>query len=79
MGTDEIGNELLPQVLLTVDAVEEPLELLKLTEGRLAHEHEHAVAGMLRSHLQATADVVADELAGVLFRRAVGGFVVTSI
>ena len=51
---DEVGDDLLPEVLFAVDAVELSLELIELLERGLAHEMEHAVAGMLRGYLQAT-------------------------
>lgn len=40
---DEVGDYLLVEVLLPVYAVENPLELLELGEGRLAHQSEHLV------------------------------------
>ena len=43
MGRYEIRNELLAQVFLTVDAVKDTLELMKLLEGRLAHQMEASI------------------------------------
>ena len=67
MGADEVGDDLLAQPLLAVNAVEEAFELAKELERGLSHQVEHAVAGVLRGHLQASADVTGDELAGVFF------------
>ena len=64
--TDEIGDELLMEPLLGVDAVKDAFELVELLEGRLAHEHEHLVGGVLGSHFETPADMTADEFAGVL-------------
>ena len=47
MATDEVGDELLAQPLLAVDAVEGALELLELAERGLAHHLQHAVGGVL--------------------------------
>ena len=62
---DEVGDELLAQALLLVDAVENLLECLELGERRLAHDAQHTVAGVLGGHLEASADVAGDEFAGV--------------
>ena len=62
---DEVGDELLAQALLLVDAVENLLECLELGKWRLAHDAQHTVAGVLGRHLQASADVAGDEFAGV--------------
>ena len=79
VGADEIGDDLLAQPLGTVDAVEDSLELAELLERRLAHEHQHAVAGVLGCHLQSPADMVLDEFASVFPGCAVGFFVVAAI
>ena len=76
---DEVGDDLLVEMLLAADAVELALELEELLERRLAHEHQHAVAGVLRRHLQTAADVSADELARVLLGGSVGGLVLAVI
>lgn len=62
---DEVGDELLAQALLLVDAVENLFERLELGEWRLAHDVQHTVAGVLGRHLQASADVAGDEFTGV--------------
>ena len=54
MGRDEVGDDLFAQVLFAIDAVELALELIELLERGLAHEVEHAIAGMLGGYLQAT-------------------------
>ena len=38
MGTDEIGDDLLTQMLLAVQIVEDALEVIEKLEGRFAHE-----------------------------------------
>ena len=59
MRTDEVGDELLIQTVLAIDAVEDALEFLELLERRLPHEFENPVAGVLRRHFQSAADVSA--------------------
>ena len=76
---DEVGDDLLVEVLLATDAVELSLEVLELLERRLAHEVEHAVAGVLRGHLQPSADVAGDEFAGVFLGSPVGCLILTAI
>ena len=61
VGTDEVGNDLLSQVLALVDVVEDALEIVEELERGFAHKVEHAVGGVFRSYLQATADVFDDE------------------
>ena len=79
VGGDEVGDDLLTEPFLAVDAVEESLELVELLEGGLAHEVEHAVAGVLWRHFQAPADVAGDEFAGVFLGSTVGGFVLATM
>ena len=52
MGGDEVGDNLLSEILLAVDAVELALELIELLERRLAHEVEHPFAGVFRGNFQ---------------------------
>ena len=63
---DEIGDDLLAQVLLCVDAVENLLEFLELLEGWLAHEVEHLIAGMFWRYLQPAANMLGNQFFGVL-------------
>ena len=79
MGTDEVGDNLLAEIFLAVDAVEQALELMELLEGRLAHEMKHAVAGMLGSHFQPPTDVVADKFAGILTSGLIGFLVLAAV
>ena len=79
MGGDEVGDDLLMEPFFAVDAVEESLELVELLEGGFAHEVEHTVAGVLRCHFQASADVTGDEFAGVFLCGTVGSLVLTFI
>ena len=79
MTGDEVGDDLLVEMLLVTDTVELALEVLELLERRLAHKMEHAVAGVLRGHLQSSADVAGDEFAGVFLGSTVGGFVLATM
>ena len=75
MGADEVGDDLLAQVVAAVDVVEDALEVVEELEGGLAHEGEHAVGGVFGRHFQTAADVAGDELLGVLAVDAVGALV----
>ena len=66
MTADKIRYELLAHVLLAVDTVEDAFELLELLEGRLSHQIEHLVGSVFRRHLQSSAYMFADQLAGIL-------------
>ena len=63
---DEVGDELVVEMLFATDAVEESFEIVEEPEGRLAHEVEHLFGGVLGSHFQSSAHMSGDELAGVL-------------
>ena len=76
---DEVGDDLLVEVLLTADAVEDALELLELAEWWFAHVMEHPVAGMFGSHLQTSADMAGDELSGVFPGCSVGSLVLALV
>ena len=76
---DEVGDDLLVESLLAIDAVEDTLELVELLERRLAHQSEHMVGSMLWSHLQTSADMILDEFTGVLHSGLVGLFVLAAI
>ena len=79
VGGDEVGDDLLVKILLAVDAVELALEVVELLERRFAHEVEHAVAGVLRCHLQSSAHMTGDEFPRVFLGRTVGFFVLAAI
>lgn len=79
MTANKIRYDLLFQALFLVDAVEDALELIELLKRRLAHESEHSVGSVLGCHLQATADMVGDELAGIQSGGRVGLLVLTLI
>jgi len=79
VGGDEVGDDLLVKVLLAVDAVELALEVVELLEGRLAHEVEHTVAGVLRCHLQSSAYMTGDKLPCVFLGRTVGLLVLAAV
>ena len=79
VGGDEVGDDLLVQVLLAVDTVEDAFELIELLERGFAHQSEHAFAGMLRGYLQASADMTADQFTGVGHRSLIAGFILTAM
>lgn len=79
VGRYEIRNELLAQVFLAVDTVKDTLELMKLLEGRLAHQMEHPVRSMFGSHFQSSADMAADKFAGILLCCFVGFLIIRTI
>jgi hypothetical protein len=79
VGGDEVGDDLLSQVLLAVDAVEDALEGVELLERGFAHEPKYTVAGMFGSHLEASADMAADEFTGVLLGNTVGRLILTFV
>ena len=63
---DEIGDDLLVEMLVLIDAVEDALEVVELLERRLAHQLQHPVAGMLWRHLQSSADMTGNQFMGIL-------------
>ena len=79
MAGDEVGDNLLIEVLLTIDAVEDALEVVELLERRLTHQVKHAFAGMFRSYLQSSADVTRNQFAGIFHGRLVGCLVLALI
>ena len=79
VGGDEVGDELLAQVLVCVDAVEDALELLKEAERGFAHQVENAVGGVFGSHFQPSADMAGNQFAGVLLGCPVGLLVATAV
>ena len=52
VGRNEVGNELLPQVVFHVHPVKQRLETLEQFKRGLAHEHQHIVAGVLGSDFE---------------------------
>ena len=66
VGTDEVGDDLLAQVLAAVDVVEDAFEVVEQAEGGFAHEVEHTVRSVFRGDFQTTADVFGDQFFGVL-------------
>lgn len=77
MTGDEVGDELLVEMLLLIDAIEDALEVVEQLERGLAHQSQHAVAGVFRSHLQSTTYMAGDEFAGIIHSSPIGGFVLT--
>ena len=66
MRTYKVRNNLLAEVFLLVYLVEDALEFLKQCERWLAHEFKHSIRSVLRSYLQASADMLAYKFASVL-------------
>ena len=58
---DEVGNQLIGQTGLSANAVEVVVQPLEEREGRLAHEPQHALLGVLGGDLQPPRGVVADD------------------
>ena len=79
MAGDEVGDNLLIEVFLTIDAIEDALEVVELLERRFTHQVKHAFAGMFRSYLQSSADVARNQFAGIFHRRLVGCLVLALI
>ena len=79
MAGDEVGDNLLIEMFLTIDAIEDALEVVELLERRFAHQVKHALAGMLWCHLQASADVARNQFAGIFHGRLVGCLVLALI
>ncbi len=75
VAADEVGDDLLAQVLAAVDVVEDALEVVEEFEGGFAHEFEHMVGGVLWCNFQATTDVASDEFFCVLAIDAVNALV----
>lgn len=79
MTGNEVGDDLLFQSFLAVDAVKLSLEFIELLERRLAHQSQHMVAGVLRSDLQSTADMAGNEFACVFLCCPVCVFILTLV
>ena len=66
VAADEVRDELVTQACLFAYFVEAALGLAENAEGWLAHERQHMVGCMLRSHFEAAGGVVDNHLAEVL-------------
>lgn len=75
MAANEVGDDLLTQVLAAVDVVEDALEVVEEFEGGFAHEFEHMVGGVFWCYFQTTADVAGDEFFCILAIDAVGALI----
>ena len=74
---NEVGDNLLIEVFLTIDAIEDALEVIELLERWLTHEVENTLAGMLRGNLQTTTDVILDEFTSVFHSSLIHCFILT--
>ena len=72
MAGDEVGDYLLVEMLLAIDAVEDALEVVELLERGLAHQVKDALAGMFWRYLQSAADMAGYQFAGIFHGRLVG-------
>ena len=79
VGGDEVGDNLLVQVLFAVDTVEDAFEGIELLERGLSHEVEHTVGGVLWGHLQTARDMTGNKFTGVFLGRSIRGLVLTFI
>ena len=79
MAGDEVGNNLLVEMLLAIDAVEDALEVVELLERGLAHQVKDALAGMFWRYLQSAADMAGYQFAGIVHGRLVGCLVLALI
>ena len=62
---DEIRNDLLTQVQLLIYSVEDTFEAIELFKRRFTHDIKHTVAGMFRSHFQASTYMTCYQLPSV--------------
>lgn len=65
VAADEVWDELLAKSCTAVYVVEPSVEVIEQLERRLAHEVQHAVAGVFGCYLQSSAHVVYDEFFGI--------------
>ena len=79
MAGDEVGDNLLVEGFLAIDAVEDALEVVELLERWLAHQVKHTFAGMFRSYLQSSAHMASNQLTRIFHRRLVGCLVLALI
>lgn len=75
MRADEVGDELLMEVMAAVHLIEDALEVVEELEGWLAHEVEHTLGGVFGGYLEAAAHMLGDEFLGVLPIDLVGALV----
>lgn len=59
---DEVGNELLAQLVTLVHTVEDGFETTELLKRRFAHNRQNRVAGVLGRHFEPARDVEANQL-----------------
>ena len=75
MTADEVGYELLAQVMALACIVEDALEVVEESEGWFAHDGEDCIGSMLGCHLEASADMTSDEFFGILTVDAVDALI----
>ena len=73
--TDEVGDDLLTQVLTTVEFIKDALKVVEEFERGFAHEVEHTVGGVFWRHFQTATDVFGDEFLCVLTIDAIDAFI----
>ena len=79
VGTDEVGDNLLTKVLLTVDTIEDTFKLFKLPKRRFTHQFQYTIAGMLRSNFQSSADMLTNEFMDIFFSGLICLFIITAM
>jgi len=79
MAADEIWYNLLVESFFAVDAVKDVLEGIELTERRFAHQSQHIVVGMFRSHLQSSAYMTAYQFTGIFGGGPVHGLILAAV
>ena len=79
VATNKIGNDLLTEVLFTIDAIKDTLKLLELLKRRLAHDVQHCIGSVLGRHFEATAHMVCDKFLRIFLGRAIHGFIVATM
>ncbi len=72
---NEVGNELLTQVLTLIQSVEYAFKIVEQRKRRLAHHIEHLVLGVLRGHFQSTAHMVAYQFLVISAVHGINAFV----
>ena len=79
MTADEVRDNLLAEVQFVVYLVEYLLEVVELGERRLSHDMKHRIAGVLGSHLKASAHMLGNEFTGVFLGSLVDDWVLAFV
>lgn len=63
---DEVGDDLLTQILASVQFIEDVLEIIEEFERGFAHQVEHSIGSVFGCHFQTTTHMLGNEFFGVL-------------